>query len=358
MRSQPNSPDRCDCGCKMPCGPTSSGYKLTEVEVNDATASLGSTAVKRDRHFMLLESHVHVGDYKFDNSNFVAARRENIDGIANTTLPLEATPQLARRRAWLATDQAYKEALEQMRAKKDALRSGASGGQTSVPSYTSAEPVRSSASVKVPKIVESDELKARAERISRVFRGKRHIRDSRVSFTSFLERRWYLNSEGARAHDTRRVSGVIIVASSQAEQDGQELNLYYARYGITEADLPDDKELRKQANKLIDRLDKLRRAPLVEDYVGPVLFEGEGAVGIVRHTLASNLSGTPLPVGLSDPEMKRFGGELVNMIDRPRSAVNPVRRRRPNSHSSAQTIGHRFLQVRRRGSQSPAGSDH
>lgn len=293
------------------------GYKLTEVEVNDVTASLGATTVQRDRHFVLLESHVHVGTYQFDNSNFVAAGRDEIDGIANTTLPLEATPELAARAAWLATDGSYKEALEQIRAKQDALRTGASGGATDVPSYTAAEPIISPEPVLVPKLEDVEHLRKRSEKISGVLRDHKHIRDSRVSFTSFLERRWYINSEGSKAHDTRRVSGVIIVVGGQADKDGQELNLYYSRYGTTEKDLPSDDELIGEAKRLSATLDKLQKAPILEEeYVGPILFEGEGAAGMIRYTLSRHLSGTPLPVGLSDQDAKRFGGELVNLVGR------------------------------------------
>jgi hypothetical protein len=37
---------------------------------------------------------------------------------------------------------------------------------------------------------------------------------------------------------------------------------------------------------------------------------------MVRYTLTRHLSGTPLPVGLSDQDAKRFGGELVNLVGR------------------------------------------
>ncbi len=293
------------------------GYKLTEVEVNDVTASIGSTTKKSDRHFVLLESHVHVGDYKFDNSNFVSSENEDLDGISNTTLPLEATASLASRAAWLATDASYKEALEQMRSKQDALRTGASGGASDVPSYSQAEPIVSKEPELVPALESVDHLQERAEKVSAYFREQGHVRDSRVSFTSFLERRWYINSEGARAQDTRRVSGVVIAVNGQAEGDGQELNLYFTRYGLTEKDLPSDDELLAEAKSLSETLAAQQKAPLLSDeYVGPVLFEGEGAVGMIRYTLARHLSGTPLPVGLPDQATKRFGGELVNMLGR------------------------------------------
>ncbi|MBA3457728.1 MAG: hypothetical protein H0T42_31890, partial [Deltaproteobacteria bacterium] len=49
-------------------------------------------------------------------------------------------------------------------------------------------------------------------------------------------------------------------------------------------------------------------------YSGPVLFEGEAAVGVLRFTLAPNLGGTPVPEGLSPQEAKTFGGALTDKV--------------------------------------------
>ncbi|HUS67873.1 MAG TPA: metallopeptidase TldD-related protein, partial [Kofleriaceae bacterium] len=254
-----------------------------------------------------------VGDYQFDNSNFVAPGQEELDGRAESSLPIEPSASIARRAAWLATDQAYKEALELIHAKQEALSGGAAGGVSKVPSYTKVKPAAMAEPVLVPKLEPLADLRARAEKISAVFRKEGHIRDSRVAFTSYLERRWLLNTEGNSVHDTRRASGVLIVASAQAN-DGQELSLYYTRYGITAKDLPEDEELIKEAKLLAARLQNLIQAPLVENYTGPVLFEADGAVGMLRNTLALDLSGTPLPVGVSGADATRFGGELNERI--------------------------------------------
>jgi len=60
----------------------------------------------------------------------------------------------------------------------------------------------------------------------------------------------------------------------------------------------------------------------MERYSGPVMFEGEGAVGIIRFTLAPHLGGTPVPEGLSPQEVKTFGGALTDKVGlRPLSPV-------------------------------------
>jgi TldD protein len=289
-------------------------YKVTEVDVNDAAASLGQITSKRNRHFVNLEARVRVGSEQLDNSNFVVAQAEQFDGVAAINLPLEATPRIARRATWLVTDQAYKEALIQLRAKLEARSSGGGAGRADVPSFTPAPKVVSDTPVLVAPLETLDEVEARAKAVSALFRGQAAIRDSRVAVTSYLERRWYITTEGTSATDTRRASGVLIAATGQAS-DGQLLPQYFLRYGHTAKDLPSDKELEAEAKKLIETIDTLSKAPVMDRaYVGPVLFEGEGAVGVIRATLAPHLGGTPVPEGLNPQEAKTFGGALTERI--------------------------------------------
>ncbi len=288
------------------------GYKITEVDVNDASASLGYTTSKRNRHFVNLEARVRVGTLAFDNSNFVVPQADEIDAVAAINLPLEATPRIARRAAWLVTDSAYKEALIQLRAKLEARRAGGTRS-TEVPSWTTEKPVVSESPVLVPPLETLEELETRAKAISAGFRDHAAIRDSRVAVTSYLERRWYLTTEGTSVTDTRRASGIVIAATGQAD-DGQALQQYFLRYGHTAKDLPSDDELKAEAKKLVDTIAALAKAPLMDRYSGPVLFEGEGAVGLIRTSLAPHLGGTPVPEGLNPQEAKTFGGALTDKI--------------------------------------------
>jgi len=286
-------------------------YKITEVDVNDCAASLGFTTSKRNRHFVNLEARVRVGTPAFDNGNFVVPGADELNAVSGINLPLEATPRIARRAAWLVTDAAYKEALIQLRAKLEARKAG--GSKSDVPGWTTEKPVVSEEAVLVAPLESLDDLETRARALSAGFRDQATIRDSRVAVTSYLERRWYLTTEGTSVTDTRRASGVVIAASGQAD-DGQALHQHFLRYGHTAADLPNDAELKGEVKKLIDNILALSKAPVMEHYSGPVLFEGEGAVGLLRSTLAPHLGGTPVPEGLNPQEAKTFGGALTDKV--------------------------------------------
>ncbi len=287
-------------------------YKVTEVEVNDAVASLGFLTNSDARHFVNIECRVRVQYDGLDNGNFVIPREEGIDGSAATNLPLEPTARIASRAAWLVTDQAYKEALVQLRAKLDARTAGGLG-TAAPPVWSDVQPNVSEDEVLVPRLEDKATIEARAATLSALFRDQPHIRDSRVAFTSYLERRWYLSSDGTSNHDTRRASGVIMVVNGQAA-DGQELAQYVTRYGTTAADLPSDADLTAAAKRLSADLKALIDAPAIDSYTGPVLFEGAAAADVVRWSLAPNLDGTPLPLGLTPAEAKRYGGELADKV--------------------------------------------
>jgi predicted Zn-dependent protease len=304
--------DRAMTGLKVPrqASPYHISYKITEVDVNDVVSSLGFATLEKNSRFVAVEARVRVGSVDRDNANFVIPGGETVDGVAGSALPLEATPEMAARAAWRVTDEAYKEALVQLRYKNDARASG--GGGSKEPGWSDVKPVVAEDPVLVPELEPLDALVKRANALSEKFRD-RDLRDSRVALTSYLERRWYISSDGTRVHDTRRVSGVLMVAVGQAD-DGQDVAQYYTRYGHTAADLPEDKELIAAADKLADTVDALRKAPAMGRYTGPVLFEGEGAAGIVRYTLAPHLGGTPLPEGLRPQEAKQFGGALNDKV--------------------------------------------
>lgn len=290
-------------------------YKITEVDVNDVAASLGQTTSRRNRHFVNLEARVRVGSPQLDNANYVVPQADEIDAVSAFNLPLEATPRIARRAAWLVTDQAYKEAVIQLRAKMMA-RAGGTRQSTNAPSWTPEKPVTADAPILVAPLESLDELETRAKAISATFRDLPQIRDSHVAVTSYLERRWYLTTEGTSVTDTRRASGVVIAATGQAE-DGQAVSDYFLRYGTTAKDLPSDGELKAESKKVADMVAALAKAPVLkETYIGPVLFEGEGAVGLIRTTLAPHLGGTPVPEGLNPQEAKTFGGALTGLVGR------------------------------------------
>ena len=87
------------------------------------------------------------------------------------------------------------------------------------------------------------------------------------------------------------------------------------RYGHTARDLPNDDELIKEAKQLAETLGQLRKAPVVDSYSGPVLFEGEGAAGIVRNARAGFTPGSHAPPSALRSCRDRHGDPPRNDVD-------------------------------------------
>jgi hypothetical protein len=78
--------------------------------------------------------------------------------------------------------------------------------------------------------------------------------------------------------------------------------------------LPPEAEMIAQAEKISRELSDARKAPVVDDYAGPILFRGAAAGQLVRALLAENLSGTPAPKG-DHPGARSIGeSELVGKV--------------------------------------------
>src|SRR5207237_9591308 len=134
-----------------------------------------------------------------------------------------------------------------------------------VPAWTKEKPIVSDEPILVAPLEGLDELEARAKALSLGFRDQPALRDSRVAVTSYLERRWYLTTEGTSVTDTRRASGIVVSANGEAD-DGQMVNNYSLRYGHTGKDLPKDDDLKAEAKKIGESIPQLLKAPQVDHY--------------------------------------------------------------------------------------------
>ncbi len=276
-------------------------YKITQVDVRDVTASLSHITASDHRNFVHLEVFLRVGDYDFDNTNFVLPRQISVDGNTTISLPIQTTPETARKAAWLATEQAYKEARRQYTAKQTALT------KTNLsPSYSQRTPIIQTTIQKTIPLLEKKQLKHLSQEASSLFVGYNHIRESRVAYTDFVEYRWYLNTEGTRVNDSRRIRGAIAVASTQAS-DGEILTLFDSYYDNGQKNFFSNTLIQQKIKHMIGRLKQLQHAPVQSPYIGPVLFEDTGAADIVRYSLAPHLSGTPPPEGISPSQRDLFG---------------------------------------------------
>ncbi len=269
-------------------------YRVSEGQGEGASARLGSLVGEGDgRGSRLLQVEVRVGDYAFDNTNYFGAGFMPTQFIGFGSLPVDDDYQELRRQIWLATDRAYKQALEALSQKRADLETRS---RTDDLADFSHEPVTNTVDeTPAPPPPNRQALETLARDLSATFRSAPEIYSSNVAVTTSWTRTIYLNSEGTSYVRAKPHASVSASASTQA-LDGTGLSMSYSAQAATFAELPSRDSLLKGVRDLATRLTEQRHVPLAEAYDGPVLFEGAAAAELFNQLVASKLIGVRPPV--------------------------------------------------------------
>lgn len=262
-------------------------YDVLDGLVIDAFAEQGALVSTGEDPYRNLRVEVRVGDTSFDSSNFRAFGEP--DGVVQRRLPIEDAQVALRREIWLATDAAYKYAVEQFSRKQAARRDDPTPRP---PDWTVTPPVV--ANVPAPPVVPADRaaLEGLVTRLSAELATFPEVEIAQAIARDWQGRRLVLTSEGTRlwtptGYTVVRVEGTARLADGSTVTDSRS---FLAR-GLGE--LPPEAELVAGVRELGTWLTALRTAPVEEDYLGPVLFEGPAAVELFSQLLAAEVVGTP-----------------------------------------------------------------
>ncbi|OGR01487.1 MAG: hypothetical protein A2284_08745 [Deltaproteobacteria bacterium RIFOXYA12_FULL_61_11] len=238
------------------------------------------------RRMRQLSVRLMVGNFHLNDEHLIGGwsyRDTLFEGLED--LPIEADYLGLRRALWLATDKAYKIALEQYAKKKASLQSQqAEAKRSGQDDFSVAEPVRA----ELPPISSTYDRGYWQETvrfISAVFKNYPSINLSHVEFSLYRGDEYIVNSEGTRIVQPFSLAMIEATAFSQT-QDGKPL---WDRIQIPTSrveDLPDRTALTKAIEELAQRIVDLGRAPdLGKSYFGPVLIADEAIADLVAQSL-------------------------------------------------------------------------
>ncbi len=270
-------------------------YVMDEADSYSVSASLGGLVSKRRERFRQPEVHVRVGDYKFDNTNFAGGGFGGFGGSRYDLerFPLENSYPVLRRYLWLETDSAYKSAVEAISRKRAALRNLSQNGDLN--DFAHAEPVHS---VHPFHALELDE-NAWADKVrslSAVFADYPALKNSSVELEASAGGYVVVNSEGTEVREPENVVYLRARAIAQAA-DGTTLRDSVSFHALDPMRMPPDAEMRRGVTELAQNVVALAKAPMGDDYNGPVLFEGLAGAQVFAEVLGHNLSLTRRPAG-------------------------------------------------------------
>ncbi|MHC4472545.1 MAG: TldD/PmbA family protein [Planctomycetota bacterium] len=256
-------------------------YRAIETERLSLSASYGALSGSSSSRSRTLDVEARVGTYEVDNTRKIRGSFDWGSSPAFTSLPLEDDEAAIRVLAWKATDSAFKAAQERLVKVKSnrAVKVEEEDPSGDFARVTPATHI--GATVKLD--VDRKRWEARLRRLSARFKEHAFILGSSVNLSLSAQNTWFVSSEGTRLQFGRPRARLSVNASAKAE-DGMDLRLYKSFDAPTPAQLPDDNEVEKAIDRIISRLDALRKAPLVEPYTGPAIIKNE-ACGVFFHEI-------------------------------------------------------------------------
>jgi len=260
-----------------------SGNQSRYVDVYGAFGALDRIDSGRGRS---LEVEVRVGDYKFDNSGSSGSAFFNpYEAYSESGMALDDDYDSIRRTLWLMSDSKYKRAIEELEKKKAVLNQKKIDNLPN--SFIKTEPVVSILPVERQEI-DSKKWAEIVRAVSKEFRANPRIVDCRVVYENRDNIRWFQNSEGSRNREQEMCSTLYMSATAQAS-DGM-LVSDFAFYALKkDKDMPQLEELLSAARGLSESVISLAKAPMMEDYNGPILFEKQAAAEFFAQTVAPQL---------------------------------------------------------------------
>lgn len=282
-------------------------YTVHDTERLGAAASFGALLPSSESRSRRLSVEVRVGNHLFDNTNFRSMGSFSSGFGGGRALPLKDNAVEIRRQIWLATDAAYKQALQQLAGKRAALQNETRTEELAdlapqEPFTYTEEPNRN-----VPAL---DDLETLARDLSGLFRDMPDIADSQVSAAATYQRTYYVNSEGSSFIRNDPSASVIVRAQAQAD-DGTILHDFVIENGLAWDEIGDPEDLASAVEAMGEAIAARMGAPQLPDrYIGPVLFEGQAAAELFAQVLAPRFIGMRMPD--TESRFSSFMGQAGN----------------------------------------------
>lgn len=320
-------------------------YKITDVEQMDARASFGALMGSQTTKTRLLSVDVRIGDYNFDSSNYanrnagIGALMGLVSGIVNQVLPVDDNYEELRRKIWLATDGAYKKAIEDYSGKKAAL-AARGRDEESIPDFSKAEARQENEMLRaVPMDMAHAEQLVKSA--SAVFRALPGAETSLAQFEVMNSTEHFLNSEGTTY--IRRDPLVSFRATASLQNaTGEMFSDSVSHYGHALSELPDDVKLTSESKEVVDHLTQRLKGKVAKRYNGPVLVEGEAAGELFARNFANQLS-VSAQSAAANPLAALLGTTNANMLNKVGTRVLPDFLTVVNNPLQTEADGHSLL---------------
>jgi predicted Zn-dependent protease len=278
-------------------------YSTGDADEASISASLGGITASSRMHLRHPAIEVRIGDYKFDNTNSVFTGNTRL-GL----LPIDDDYQAMRTDLWLTTDALYKAATEQITHKRTALREIAEPDKT--PDFS---PATALEVIQPAAVMNFDQKHWEdvARQVSRRFAAHPAVLHSRVFLRSIASTYRLVNTEGSIVRIPQRLTEIEIESSALAP-DGDRVWDHQFITVPRPSEFPKEQDLAQAAESVAAETEALAKAPLADDYSGPVLFEQEAGAELMASALTDAIRLQRKP--LAPPGGNNAGSQTIESV--------------------------------------------
>lgn len=268
-------------------------YSAEDQEQTVVNATLGGVTNARQTRNRMPFVTVRVGSYEMDQTNQLYSNIYSGSRYDNDFLPLDENVELMRQNFWLATDRAYKSAVESMSAKQQILKSinvteKLLPDNQPVPPFLKIVPgARNKVSL--------DSWTARTTKLSAVFGEFPDVLASAAEFEGLASISYHLNTEGTMVRNPDYLTTMRIRAVGQAA-DGSVVRDSASFLSFEDTKMATDAAMQAAARQVGENVKALVAAPIGESYTGPVLFEPTASAQLFGQMLGDNLRNPRRPL--------------------------------------------------------------
>lgn len=265
-------------------------YEITESVRVSLAASFGHFSGSSRGRQRLADIDLRVGSYDLDNTHTIRGRFGRFSqrlGRGGVEVPVDDV-QALRSILWHQTDKKYKQAVERL-AKVRADVKIKVEEEDQAGDFTAEKPQKL-VEESIPLAMDQALWKEKLEKYTAPFSRSAHIYSANARVSANVETRWYVNSEGTEIRTSQPYYRLFISALTKAD-DGMELPRYESFFSFTPEGLPGDDSILKVVEEMVQDLEALRAAPVVDPYTGPAILSGRASAVFFHEILGHRVEG-------------------------------------------------------------------
>jgi predicted Zn-dependent protease len=290
-------------------------YRLYDCPWDTISASNGALLNDVSGCTRMLSVDMRVGSPHFDNTHFLRVKNSAAPQVyeksskLDSVLPGEGSGLPLQQALWIKSDSAFKDA--QQRYSELVANNDVMSAEEDKSDDFSFQPKRIQSNAAKELRIDRALWEGRMRRLSRFFVGHPSLLpNSRISFVTEPFTRYFVNSEGSEEIEQHLSYRVYIHVSCLAK-DGMGLWLWDSVESPDPELLPDESALSQRVVALIEKLEKLRVAPVAEPYVGPAILSGKAAAVFYHETFGHRIEAVHEK---SENEGKTFSRKLGTKV--------------------------------------------